>query len=132
MVNPLPIGKGLPTTAPDTNSKLKKECVEFEGQFFSLMLKEMRKTVPPDSLLGDDSNQQDIFQSMMDDHIAQDMAQHGGSNSLAEQMYTQLLKHQANAPAEDAGKVEPISLTPKAAPLIPLKNRRGKADNEDE
>ena len=72
------------------DAKLKKACQDFEGQFFSLMLHEMRKTVPTDPELGDDAHQTEIFQGMMDDKVAEQMAAHGGANDLAAQMYRQL------------------------------------------
>jgi Rod binding domain-containing protein len=93
----------IPATNPMPDPKLKKACIQFEGQFFNMMLKEMRKTVPDDPLLGDDSHQQDIFQGMMDDNVSQEMAEHGGANSLAVEMYNQLAKEQHGQAAVAAG-----------------------------
>ncbi len=76
-------------------AKLKSTCQDFESIFFGMMLKEMRKTVPQDTLLGDDAHEQDIFQGMMDDNVAKQMATHGGSDSLANEMYKQLAASQA-------------------------------------
>ena len=94
------------STAEDT--KLRTVCRQFEGQFFDMMLQEMRKTVPDDTLLGDDDHQQQIFQSMMDDHLSQDMASRsGGPNDLAEQLYTQLRREygdRASAAASSASR----------------------------
>ena len=85
---PLTIQKPVVTSAG--NSKLKSACQDFESVFFGMMLKEMRKTVPQDTLLGDDGHEQEIFQGMMDDSVAKQMAAHGGSDSLAQDMYRQL------------------------------------------
>ena len=79
-----------PKLSSATSSKLKTACQDFESVFFGMMLKEMRKTVPQDTLLGDDAHEQEIFQGMMDDSVAKQMASHGGSDSLAQEMYQQL------------------------------------------
>lgn len=56
----------------------------------SLVLQEMRKTIPKDTLLGDDGHTQEIFTGMLDDQVAQQMAKQGGPNDLAAEMYRQL------------------------------------------
>jgi flagellar protein FlgJ len=86
---------------PVEDAKLKSVCQDFESVFFGMMLKEMRKTVPTDPLLGDDAHQQEIYQGMMDDAVAKQMATHNGSDSLAMEMYRQLSKAQ-NPPAAAA------------------------------
>lgn len=73
-----------------TAARLKEACQQFEGEFMSLVLQEMRKTIPKDTLLGDDGHTQEIFTGMMDDEVAQQMAKQGGPNDLAMQMYRQL------------------------------------------
>lgn len=73
-----------------TSARLKEACQQFEGEFMSLVLQEMRKTIPKDTLLGDDGHTQEIFTGMMDDQVAQQMAKQGGPNDLAMQMYRQL------------------------------------------
>jgi flagellar protein FlgJ len=100
----LSISSIMNQTQPETkvegapiNAKLKSACQDFESVFFGMMLKEMRKTVPEDTLLGDDAHQQEIFQGMMDDSIAKDMASHNGSDSLASEMYRQLSRSQNQA-----------------------------------
>ncbi len=104
-------GAAVPS-AEDT--KLRNVCHQFEGQFFNMMLQEMRKTVPDDTLLGDDDHQQQIFQGMMDDHLSQDMANRSsGPNDLAQQLYTQLSREygaKASAAAESASRSAPGNL----------------------
>ena len=63
-----------------------------------MMLKEMRSTVPTDSLVGN-SNAQDMFNSMLDDQRAQSMAQTGslGIGKLIEgQLKNSVLSNAAN------------------------------------
>lgn len=107
---------------PDSpgDARLKKACKEFEGQFFALMLHEMRKTVPADPLLKDDAGQNDIFQTMSDDNMAQEMARKAGSNDLAALLFNQL-GHTA------APIASPKPVAPPAG--LPLSNFRLPADN---
>lgn len=70
------------------DAKLRDACVQFEAMFLDLMFKEMRKTVPKDSLLGD-SNADDILRSMHDTQMTQDLAQAGGVG-LADMLYRQI------------------------------------------
>ena len=83
-----------PASAADATltgaDKLRKASKQLEGVFYGMMLKEMRKTVPADGLLPDDSHQQEIFQEMMDDHVAQNMADQSGDSGLGAQLYKQL------------------------------------------
>ena len=83
--------------AANSPEKLRKVSKQLEGIFYSMMIKEMRKTVPQDTLLPDDAHQQDIFQEMMDDKVGQQMADQAGSNGLGAQMYNQLSGHKAYA-----------------------------------
>jgi flagellar protein FlgJ len=70
--------------------KLMGVCKQLEANFISLMLKEMKKTIPEDPLTGD-SLANDIFTSMLYDKYAELMAQSGGFG-LAEEIYNQLSK----------------------------------------
>jgi peptidoglycan hydrolase FlgJ len=116
------------------DAKLMDSCKQFEGQFLNMMLQEMRKTVPEDTLLGDSDHQQEIFQGMMDDKVSQDMAKSGQGGDLATEMYKQLsLKLDA---ASAAGKAMLPSAASSAADeaksLIPLLKLPGLgADNKD-
>jgi len=97
-----------PALSTADSAKLKTACQDFEGVFFGMMLKEMRKTIPQDTLLGDDAHEQEIFQGMMDDSVAKEMASHGGSDSLALEMYRQLAGAQASteAPTAEIGETQ--------------------------
>jgi Rod binding domain-containing protein len=80
------------TTAAPLNSeqkKLKSACQQFESYFLDLMFKEMRKTVTPSDLTGDQSDQQQIFTGMLDQKIADTMSKQGNLG-LSQMMYAQL------------------------------------------
>lgn len=75
---------------PAGDAKLKDACRQFEGVFFGMMLKEMRKTVPEDTLLGDEGHRQEIFQGMMDNEVSTQMSKQDTAGGLADLMYKQL------------------------------------------
>jgi flagellar protein FlgJ len=82
----------LTSTAPVSDKKhadLKKATQQFEAYFLDELLKEMRKTVPKDTLLKDQSNQQEIFRDMMDQDMADNMSKRGDFG-LGKMMYDQL------------------------------------------
>ena len=68
--------------------KLKDACKGFESMFIQLMWKEMRKTVPENSLFGE-SNGEKIFRDMLDTEMSDRMSEAGGLG-LADVMYKQL------------------------------------------
>ncbi|MGB9679429.1 MAG: rod-binding protein [Thermoanaerobacteraceae bacterium] len=71
--------------------KLKEECKNLESQFVSIMLNEMKKTIPKDPLTGDDFAT-DVFTSMLYDKYSEVLTQNS-SFGLAEEMYKQLSKN---------------------------------------
>lgn len=56
---------------------IKKAAKEFESYFISYMLKEMRKTVPADSLFGGGRGEE-IYRSFQDEALAKSMVESGG------------------------------------------------------
>lgn len=71
--------------------KLKEACKNLESQFVSIMLNEMRNTIPKDPLTGDDFAT-DVFTSMLYDKYAEAITQNS-SLGLADEMYKQLSKN---------------------------------------
>ena len=67
---------------------LKEACKGFEAMFLNMMYKEMRATVPEDSLFGE-SNAQKIFRDMHDEKLMENVA-NGGGVGLADLLYRQL------------------------------------------
>jgi Rod binding domain-containing protein len=137
---PIPVPAAAPKAAsvspsaaaaiPD-DPKLKDACKQFEGQFFALVLQEMQKTVPDDPELGDDAHEQQIFQGMLDDNMAQQMAKRStGAADLADQMYRQLVQNGAGA-----GKVPTsaeAALSGAAMAVSEIKSSAESTENEHE
>jgi len=70
------------------DKELKEACKGFEAMFLSMMYKEMRATVPENTLFGE-SNGQKIFMDMRDNELMKNVAESGGLG-LADLMYRQL------------------------------------------
>ncbi len=87
-LNPNMLARDL--QAKDTGDrKLKEACEDFEAMFTGLMLKSMRSTVPEDNLFGT-SNQKEIFQSMFDQEIANDIAHSNNNFGIGDALYRKL------------------------------------------
>ena len=91
----------IETTAPPALDKkhldLQKATQQFEAYFVNELLKEMRKTVPKDTLVQDDGNGQDIFQGMMDQTLSEKMSSRGDLG-MAKMMYDQLAPSLGDVP----------------------------------
>lgn len=84
------------TSEDKQDAELMKSCQQLEGALFNIMLKEMRKTVQKSGLLEDQQNQEEIYTEMMDQNIADKMAEDDSSDTgLANLMYMQLTGKQA-------------------------------------
>lgn len=70
------------------NSRLKEVCQDFEAVFLNMMLQSMRATVPKSDLMGS-GHGKEIFESMLDQKLSENMAKAGGTG-LADMLYTQL------------------------------------------
>lgn len=75
-------------SATKQEKALKEACKGFEGMFLSMMYKEMRKTVPENTLFGK-SNAEKIFEDMRDTEMMKNIAD-GGGVGIADMMYRQL------------------------------------------
>ena len=84
--NPAPTG--LTTRQAGELKKLKTLSKEFESFFFKEVLTAMRKTVPKNELING-GNAEEIYKSMMDDRMAFQIANRGGSG-IAQAMYNRL------------------------------------------
>ncbi len=82
-----PTGKMTPEQLA-YDKKLREACQGFEAMFLNIMYKEMRNTVPENSLFGD-SNADKILQDMRDTEMVNQMAKAGGVG-LGEMLYKQL------------------------------------------
>lgn len=93
------IGGTLKPTAGD-DKRLKQTCSDFESLLVSQMLANMRQTIPENSLFGS-SDADDIFQDMMDQQIAQNIAE-SGSIGIGKLIYKQV--SEASKSAKVSGK----------------------------
>jgi len=74
---------------PEKEKALKDACEGFEAIFTKKMIESMRQTLPGDSLFPK-SNSIEIFESMYDQHLAEDMADSPSGSGLKEYLYNQL------------------------------------------
>jgi flagellar protein FlgJ len=102
------------TLSPDQQSALKglhKAAQQFEGVFLGMLFKEMRATVPTDSVFGKESNTESMFSEMLDQQRAQSMAA-SGNFGIAKVLESQL----RDAVLSNAGH-EAKAGVPQGAPL---------------
>ena len=64
------------STTPTSANENARVAEDFEGVFASLLLKEMRKTLEPGTLFGEDSG--DVYGGLFDMYLGQQMTQSGG------------------------------------------------------
>ena len=67
--------------------KLKKACADFESIFINYMLKTMRRAIPQN---GTNFPGKDIYSTMVDRKVAEDLAKRGGGIGLQEMLLRQL------------------------------------------
>lgn len=72
------------------NKDLRAACADFEAHMTNQLLKAMRKTIPTDGLLPK-SKGEEMFQSMLDQELATQMAQ-GKGMGFGETLYKQLVQ----------------------------------------
>lgn len=71
-------------------ARLKEACRGFESLFIRVLLKEMRSTVTKSTIFGD-RREERYFTEMLDDSLAESMAESGGIG-LADVLYDQLAR----------------------------------------
>jgi len=71
------------------NNGLKEACQGFEAIFLSTMIKQMRQTLPGDTMFGNGQGME-IYKSMYDQHLADKLAASGRGVGIAEFFYNQL------------------------------------------
>ena len=72
-------------------NELKEACAGFEAIFLNKMIKSMRDTLPGDGLF-QESNGMDIYKSMYDRHLADELSRSKESIGIKEFLYDQLKK----------------------------------------
>lgn len=71
--------------------KMMQACKDFEAIFVNMMLKQMRNTITPSDLV-QKSYAREIFESMQDEKVAEEMTK-GKGLGLAQELYKQLSKN---------------------------------------
>ena len=72
--------------------KLKKACADFESMMVFQLLKTMRQTVPKNGLLKP-SQGKETYEMMLDQKIADDLANKGQGLGLQKMLYNQITRH---------------------------------------
>ena len=79
------------TLDPEKDKELKDACAGFEAIFMNEMLQSMRKTLPGDALF-EDSNASNIYQSMQDQDLVENLSKSQNSLGIKDFLYQQLKK----------------------------------------
>lgn len=76
-------------SAEQESKRLREACQGFEAMFLDIMFKEMRNTVPENTLFGESQGEK-IWHSMLDTEMMQNVAKSGGVG-IADMMYDNLV-----------------------------------------
>ena len=76
-------------SAEQESKRLREACEGFEAMFLDIMFKEMRNTVPENTLFGKSQGEK-IWHSMLDTELMQNVAKSGGVG-IADMMYDNLI-----------------------------------------
>jgi flagellar protein FlgJ len=79
------------TTDPAQEKKLKKACADFEALLVFQLLKTMRQSAPRNGFLKPSQGQQ-TYEMMLDQKIAEELANKGGGLGLQKMLYNQMTK----------------------------------------
>jgi len=71
------------------DKELKEACAGFEAIFLNTMVTSMRGTLTGDALFNE-SNEMDIYQSMYDQALVDELSENGSSTGIKEFLYQQL------------------------------------------
>ena len=87
-----------PVETQQKHAKLKEATQQFEQMFLKQMFAQMRKSIPKNSLTGEESKEKETFDDMLDDERSKSWTQSGGIG-LADMMYRQALEQEGTTPA---------------------------------
>lgn len=93
---------------------IKSAAQQFEALFVQMMLKSMRDATPRDEAMG--SDQQRMYESLLDQQLSQVMATQGGGTGLAAMIEKQL----AQKPPSIPDVAQPMAIAPvtRAMPVV--------------
>jgi Rod binding domain-containing protein len=119
IMNPLqnlPLEKGSGNQKMN-REKLEKACKEFESLFMYQMLKTMHSMVPQNGLFGDIPGK-DLYQTIMDQELSKNIAQHGGVG-IGKMLYQQIIRKEEKG-EDQSGALKPFpfgeAILPKSNP----------------
>ena len=72
------------------DKELREACQGFEAIFLKSMLKNMRNSLPGDTLFDTDNHGMDIYKSMHDEYLADALSKQGQGIGLSEFLYNEL------------------------------------------
>lgn len=98
---------------------IKQAAQQFEALFTQMMLKSMRDATPHDELMG--SDQQRMYESLLDQQLSQVMSTRGGGTGLAAMIEKQMTQKQPNLDAAATGKL--LNPLPRPFPVAPVANK---------
>ena len=90
-------------SAEAESKRLREACVGFEAMFLDIMFKEMRNTVPENTLFGESQGEK-IWHSMLDTELMQNVAKSGGVG-IADMMYDNLIDQVTAQTVAAQGKI---------------------------
>ena len=90
-------------SAEQESKRLREACGGFEAMFLDIMFKEMRKTVPENTLFGESQGEK-IWHSMLDTELMQNVAKSGGVG-IADMMYDNLIDQVTSQTLAAKGKL---------------------------
>ena len=90
-------------SAEQESKRLREACEGFEAMFLDIMFKEMRKTVPENTLFGESQGEK-IWHSMLDTELMQNVAKSGGVG-IADMMYDNLIDQVTSQTLAAKGKL---------------------------
>jgi len=77
-------------TEKTEDKKLKEACQGFEAIFLKNMLKNMRDSLPGDALFETDNHGMDMYKSMHDEYLAENLSKQGNGIGISEFLYNEL------------------------------------------
>ena len=89
MIDPLNARAALPSPQSERDEKLRKVSQQMEGMFVQQMFKAMRETVPQEEGIVSGGTGEELFTSLMDQHLAAETPKHW-EGGLADAVYRQL------------------------------------------
>jgi flagellar protein FlgJ len=89
MIDPVNTLTAVPSTRAERDEKLRKVATQMEGMFVQQMFKAMRETVPQEEGIVSGGTGEELFTSLMDQHLAAETPKHW-EGGLADAVYRQL------------------------------------------